>query len=154
MGKNVQLQQNREDESLLPPRTGAKNKIKPRLPSDSSYSKCIFPNINSCYSDRLQPGKLAGRVLFKDRQYSFCRTSISVLLKYLEQESANSGSRAACHHSGKVTGDMVRIDRYGDKILVCMCHFLKSSGEKVIMSRVLLTFVTPLCSFLCSYMWL
>ncbi|GBM44320.1 hypothetical protein AVEN_232112-1 [Araneus ventricosus] len=37
---------------FLPPQPGAKNKIKLRLPSDSSYSKWIFPSIASCYSDR------------------------------------------------------------------------------------------------------
>ncbi|GBM89210.1 hypothetical protein AVEN_158509-1 [Araneus ventricosus] len=37
--------------------------IKPRLPSDSSYSKWIFSNITSCYRDRHQLDNLA------DRQY-------------------------------------------------------------------------------------
>ncbi|GBM40570.1 hypothetical protein AVEN_240313-1 [Araneus ventricosus] len=44
--------------TLYPPQTGTKNKIKPRLPSDSIYSKGIFPNITSCYSNRHQPDNL------------------------------------------------------------------------------------------------
>ncbi|GBM46830.1 hypothetical protein AVEN_193886-1, partial [Araneus ventricosus] len=38
-------------------------KMKPSLPPSSSYSKWIFPNINSCYSDRHQPANLASRDL-------------------------------------------------------------------------------------------
>ncbi|GBO27279.1 hypothetical protein AVEN_141538-1 [Araneus ventricosus] len=47
----------------------AQNKIKPRLPSDSSNSKWIFPNITSCYSDRRQRDNLESKVLVEDRQY-------------------------------------------------------------------------------------
>ncbi|GBM18702.1 hypothetical protein AVEN_8998-1 [Araneus ventricosus] len=48
--------------------TDVKNKIKPRLPADSSYSKWLLPNITSCHSDRHQPGNLAGRILVADSQ--------------------------------------------------------------------------------------
>ncbi|GBN58641.1 hypothetical protein AVEN_173749-1 [Araneus ventricosus] len=51
-----------------PSQTGAKNKIKLRLPSDSSYSKWIFPSIISCYSDRRKPDILAATDLVADRQ--------------------------------------------------------------------------------------
>ncbi|GBL83534.1 hypothetical protein AVEN_196377-1 [Araneus ventricosus] len=53
--------------SLLP-QTGGKNKIKPRLPSDSSYPKWIFPNITSCNSDHRQRSNLPSRVLVVDRK--------------------------------------------------------------------------------------
>ncbi|GBM33121.1 hypothetical protein AVEN_56756-1 [Araneus ventricosus] len=44
----------KKDDQLLfsPPQTCTKNKIKLRLPSDSSCSKWILSSITSCYSDR------------------------------------------------------------------------------------------------------
>ncbi|GBN52423.1 hypothetical protein AVEN_22079-1 [Araneus ventricosus] len=48
--------------------TGAKNKIKLRLPSDSSYSRWIVPSIISCYSDRRKLDILAATDLVVDRQ--------------------------------------------------------------------------------------
>ncbi|GBN07581.1 hypothetical protein AVEN_109733-1, partial [Araneus ventricosus] len=48
---------------FLPSQTGAKNTLKLRLPSDSPYSKWIFPSITSCYSDRRKVDILAGTVL-------------------------------------------------------------------------------------------
>ncbi|GBN41809.1 hypothetical protein AVEN_22459-1 [Araneus ventricosus] len=53
---------------FFPPQTGAKNKIKLRLPSDSSYSKWICPSITSCYSDRRKLDMLVVAVLVAGRQ--------------------------------------------------------------------------------------
>ncbi|GBL89273.1 hypothetical protein AVEN_225815-1 [Araneus ventricosus] len=72
MGRNMQLRENREDERSTTAANWPKNKIKPRLPSDSSYSKWIFPNITSCYSDRRQGDNLANRVL-ADNQYKIAK---------------------------------------------------------------------------------
>ncbi|GBM63560.1 hypothetical protein AVEN_3809-1 [Araneus ventricosus] len=50
----------------LPPQIGAKNNIKPRLPSDSKMS---LPNITSCYSNRRQLDNLVTSwILGADRQ--------------------------------------------------------------------------------------
>ncbi|GBN94385.1 hypothetical protein AVEN_148053-1 [Araneus ventricosus] len=49
-------------------KSGAKNKSKPQLPSDASYSKWIVPSTTGCYSDRRQQDNLTNRVLVGSRQ--------------------------------------------------------------------------------------
>ncbi|GBM27917.1 hypothetical protein AVEN_146143-1 [Araneus ventricosus] len=71
------------DVLFLPPQTDAKNNIKPRLPSDSSYSKRIFHNITRYYSDRRQRDNLASKVLMTDRQYSRLKIANPCLLLFL-----------------------------------------------------------------------
>ncbi|GBM59004.1 hypothetical protein AVEN_244383-1 [Araneus ventricosus] len=71
---------------FLPPQTGAKNKIKLRFQSDSSYSKWIFPSITSCYSDSRKLDILAATVLvveMKQNEVSTSKKAYALMLSFL-----------------------------------------------------------------------